>query len=297
MMVRAPNLGANQPVKRGFGRSRMTRLVIAGAMISGLALIACPAGYAKPSQRATHRAARPDPIKNAVLAIALNSADPQANLHQACGASDFKVLAWGLEGIRSRISLTKGEFETDAEFAERTGKIEGALNGQARIIVCQPLDDNEDAPFQYDPERQVFKGSFRSNQNVWRDVKRIGSYVSRTRMGVRAKVSASTELEYNVNMGDSLRPVGRTCGKDEFLSYSYEVPVPRSKAPAVKSNGYLVFIGRLVSPFIDSADTPGSPTLDDPHDVYERDLTVHFAPTEITLIGPSGSRLWECKLG
>ena len=87
--------------------------------------------------------------------------------------------------LRSRINSPKGEFETNAEYAERTGKIESALNPADPVIICQPLDDNEDAPFEYNANRQVFKGSFRPHQNVWRDVKRLKSYVSRTRMSLR----------------------------------------------------------------------------------------------------------------
>ncbi len=90
------------------------------------------------------------------------------------------------------IALKKGEYEIEAEieaeFATRRRKLEDVLNGETQLVVCQPLDDSEDAPFRYDPEREVFTGTFLSHRNVWRDVKRTGSYVSRTRMGVRATV-------------------------------------------------------------------------------------------------------------
>src|SRR4051812_16826388 len=75
-----------------------------------------------------HRAPRNDPIANAVAAVTLNSAEPTGNLHQACVRSDFKFLAIGLDGIRSRISQTKSEFETAAEFEARTHKMEEILN-------------------------------------------------------------------------------------------------------------------------------------------------------------------------
>jgi hypothetical protein len=251
---------------------------------------------AKTPRNTAHRQSRADPLANAAAAIFLNSASREGNLQRACSRSDFKLLALGLEGIHSRINHTKGEFETEAEFADRTHKIENILNGANPIIICQSLDDNSDAPFEYDADHELFKGSFATHQNVWRDVKRLGSYVSHTKMGVRAKVTSSLEMEYNVDMGDSLRAVGRTCGKSDYLGYAYEVPVPRTAAPLLKARGYLVFLGRLVSPFVETGDTPGSPTLDDPEDIYERDYTVHFAASEVAIVGLDGARIWDCRL-
>ena len=269
-----------------------------GASLAGLAfalgLALGSSVQGKRAPRPSRGATKPSPIDIAAAAIFKNSADPSVNLHAACARSDFKFLALGLQGIGSGITPEKSEYETAAEYAERVRKLEALLNPANPIIVCQPLDDNEDAPFEYDAERQVFKGSFRSHENVWRDVKRLGSYVSKTRMGVSARVSASAEMDYDVEMGGALAAFSPACGKYEYGGYSYEVPVLRGEAPLVKARGYLVFIGRLVSPFIDSDDTPGSPTLDDPHDVYERDLTVYFKPTEAAVVSSSGELLWQC---
>jgi hypothetical protein len=55
-------------------------------------------------------------------------------------------------------------------------------------------------------------------------------------------------------------------------------------------------VGRLVSPFVETSYTPGSPTLDDPTDVYERSMTVRFEPSEIAVVGPVGPPLWSCGL-
>lgn len=238
---------------------------------------------------------KPDPAQTLVGAISLNTLAPGESVYAACAHSSFKTLAWGLAGVDGKISLEKSEFETDAEFAGRRGKLEDALNGIGLIVVCQPLEDNEDAPFRYDAEREMFVGSFSGHQNVWRDVRKTGSYVSRTRMGVRATVTSSVDIEYDIDMGSALRDRERKCLKSDYISYSYEVPAPRSGAPALKANGYLAFVGRIVSPFVDVSDSPGSPTLDDPHDVYERTITVYFAPNLVTVVGPV-VQPWECKL-
>ena len=160
--------------------------------------------------------------------------------------------------------------------------------------MCQPLDDNEDAPFAYDADRQVFSGSFLAQQNVWRDVRKVGSYVSRTRMGVRATVSSSVNIEYDVDFGKTLREALPACLQGTY-SYEYAVAVPRADAPGVKADGYLVFVGRLVAPFITSSDTPGSPTLDDPRDVYERSMTVSFAPRRAAIVAPAREPVWTCE--
>ncbi|MEI9852021.1 MAG: hypothetical protein WDN24_15570 [Sphingomonas sp.] len=221
---------------------------------------------------------KPDPIRMMLGAISMNSVRPDEDLHATCRRSDFKLLAWGLEGMKDRIQLEKGEYETAAEFGERRGKLEGLINQGSDVVVCQPIDDNEDAPFRYDPENEKFAGSFKSRQNVWRDVKRTGSYVSKTRMGVRATVTSSIEFDYDVDMSSVLGSRPPKCIKYSYVDYDYEVRSPRASAPLLKARGYLVFVGKLVSPFIDVSDTPGSPTLDDPHDLFQRTLTVSFAP-------------------
>lgn len=247
-----------------------------------------------PAPQTRRAAPKPDPVRLLVGAIAMNSIESGEDLQVACARSDFKTLAWALEGVRSRVAIAKGEYETQAEFDARKGKLEDTLNGQGDIVVCQPLDDNEDAPFTYDAEREVFAGSFDAHQNVWRDVKRTGSYVSRTRMGVRATVRSSVEIEYNVDLSSTLGARRPSCLNGSY-TFSYEAPVPRAEAPLLKERGYLVFTGRLVAPFIVSDDSPGEPTLDNPHDVFERDLTVHFSPRSAAIVGPGGLRPWTCE--
>lgn len=276
------------------------RIKLVIGSVATLATLLTAAAPAQTRKRATalqtrRTAPKPDPLRLLVGAIALNSVASGEDLQAACARSDFKTLAWALEGVRSRVAIAKGEYETQAEFDARRGKLEDTLNGQGNIVVCQPLDDNEDAPFTYDAEREVFAGSFDAHQNVWRDVKRTGSYVSRTRMGVRATVKSSVEIEYNVDLSSALGARQPACLKGNY-TFGYEAAVPRAEAPLLKARGYLVFTGRLVAPFIASDDSPGEPTLDNPHDVFERDLTVHFSPRSVAIVGPGGSRPWICEI-
>ncbi len=273
------------------------------AVTLGILVAAAAAAYGSADaqkRRATPRSAarptpKPDPVGNLVGAIALNQLREGETLFAACERSSFKTLAWALDGVRSRIALEKGEYETEAEFATRRRKLEDVLNGGAQLVVCQPLDDNEDAPFRYDPEREVFTGTFLTHQNVWRDVKRTGSYVSKTRMGVRATVRSSVQLEYDVDLGSTLRDRRPACLKGSY-QFEYTVAMPRADAPLLKARGYLVFTGRLLAPFIARDDTAGSPTLDDPTDVYERSLAVNFEPAQVAVVGPAGAPAWTCRI-
>lgn len=249
------------------------------------------AAAGKTQRHATNRSATADPVANLAAAVVVNRADMYPDLYHACRGSNFKALAWGLRGVEATLSRPKGEFETDAEFAERKLKLELLVNQKHQLVVCQPLDDNEDAPFEYDADNEKFEGSFRAHQNIWRDVKRTGKYVSHTRMGIRATVTSSIDVEYDLDMGDSLDHLASDCMRGSLSEAHYEVPVPRTDAPSLKSNGYLALVGHLVFPFIESGDSAGSPTLDDPEDVYERDITVHFVPEEIAIVAPDGVRL------
>lgn len=274
---------------------RVALAVVALPTLATLSAAAAQTHKRAPAPQARRAAPKPDPVRLLIGAIAMNSVGSGEDLQAACARSDFKTLAWALEGVRSKVAIAKGEYETQAEFDARRGKLEEALNGQGDIVVCQPLDNNEDAPFTYDPEREVFAGSFDAHQNVWRDVKRTGSYVSRTRMGVRATVKSSVEIEYNVDLSSTLGARTPACLKGNY-TFAYEVPVPRGEAPLLKARGYLVFRGRLVAPFIASDDSPGEPTLDNPHDVFERDLTVHFSARSAAIVGPGGFRPWTCEI-
>jgi len=115
-------------------------------------------------------------------------------------------------------------------------------------------------------------------------------------MGIRATVRSSVDLEYDVEMGQTLSRSKATCIKTTYTGATYSVPAPRTEAPAIKAIDYLVFVGRLVAPFVEISDSPGSPTLDDPHDVFERTITVSFAPSLVAVVGPSGARPWVCKV-
>jgi hypothetical protein len=271
--------------------------VLVAALAAAVLLLTFPAeaAFAKSPTRSSGAKANSDPVENLGAAIVLNRLDTYSDLYHACRGSNFKAMAWALKGVESRISPPKGEFEKDLEFSDRKRKLEDAINQGHPLVVCQPLDDNEDAPFEYDADNEQFKGSFKTHQNVWRDVRRTGKYVSRTRMGVRATVTSSIDVEYDVDMDNAFRHISNDCLKSDFLTLNYEVPISRADAPALKSTGYLAFVGHLAFPFIEWSDSPGSPTLDDPEDVYERDMTVHFAPDQVAIVGPAGVR-WSCPI-
>jgi TonB family protein len=231
-----------------------------------------------------------------ITAMEINSVRPGGDIYQVCRLDGFKALAWALRDNRNWLRLEKSEFETEAEFRQRTTKLENTINGLGEVVVCQPLDDNEDAPFTYKAEEQLFEGSFQSHQNVWLDTKRVGSYVSRTRMGARARVTSSIEIDYNLQLEGLPDRPRSACLGGNYGSFTYQAKVAREQAPLVKRTHFLAFAGKLVAPFVDTNDTSGSPTLDDPNDVYERDLTVHLQPTRVAVVGPQGAKPFECDL-
>jgi hypothetical protein len=250
----------------------------------------------------------------------LNRDDPNSALYSACARSNFAALASALYSARHHISREKSEYETDADFAAFRHKAEDALNGANLLVVCQPLDGNDDVPFTYDADTQTFQGEFIANQNVWREYKRTGSYVGQTAMGARAKVTTAVELEYNVNLkwddaaADNLcqqygrepgchitfentpDPRGSQCISNDMGTYRFKVPISRDQAPLLKSKGYLAFVGRLKYPFITDVGLDGDPTITDPRDIYKMMFVVDFEPEQVAVVGPSGMP-WTCSLG
>jgi hypothetical protein len=250
-------------------------------------------------------------------AIQRNSEGQYTSLYEACDRADFPALAAALYAARNNIAPDKNEYWTDAEFADLQRHAEDAVNTGGRLVVCQPLDDNKDAPFAYDANREAFDGEFIANQTVWRDYRRSGSYVGQTAMGARTRVHTGLEREYNLRLTweypiapeadcreHGLKPGCRIqrgelgeggCVRNRAGTYNYEVSVPRDKAEALKANGYLVFLGRLKYPFIVGLGLDGSPTITDPRDIDKMELVVDFTPEEIAIVGPAGKQ-WTCKI-
>jgi hypothetical protein len=201
-----------------------------------------------------------------------------------------------LDGFFHKRDFTKGEFETSAAYEARMAGMEGTLAGDRELIVCQYLDDNEDVRFTYDAEKQAFSTSFDQRLRAEIDWKKTGSYVSKTRMGARATVTSYFGIDYFIDMAASTISPSADCIKGGYSSVSFTVPVPLAEAPAVKADGYLVILGRLASPFYKRTQTTGSPTLDDPSDVTQVEMTATIRPRAFYIVMPGGKIIWQCEL-
>lgn len=282
-------------------------LRVAAACLLCAAIIAQPILAAPPKKRAPAKTVmRPAPRASAtdllVGAIALNTVKPSDNLLQACRKANFKMMAAAFGNVERQLTIEKSEFETAQEFAARKDKLENAISSLGDVIVCQPLLDNEDAPFIYDAESEHFVGTFHMNQNVWRDVKQLGTYVSRTAMGARATVKSSLEMNYNLDLDENPALARSGCFGEERYQKKFTVHVRREDAPSLKAGGYLVIVGSLTSPFVKVEDTPGEPTLTDPYDVYVHDITLSMIPKKVAVVGPpiiapTGAPLFQCDIG
>lgn len=120
-------------------------------------------------------------------------------------------------------------------------------------------------------------------------------------MGAKATVQSFLDIEYIVDMASALGDAHFACANDATIKNSsyevrYTLPVPRATAPATKRLAYLAFVGRLVHPLFDESRSSGDPTLDDPRDVTEFDLTAYFAPERIVVVVQGGSELFSCQL-
>ena len=261
-----------------------------------VAQIAVGAPVKKPvAKRVAVPVKKADPIEVLATHLSLNSLRSGENIAEACRMADFKLLATALSLNGDLLHQAKGEYETTEQYIKRVDKLSNALNG-GDVLFCQPLNGNEDLPFVYDADRQRFEGTFGLNQNVWRDVKQLGTYRSKTSMGAAATVKASVEFEYNASLA---MPNGDDeCGARSYSStYQFHVPVVVSDAPALKAQGTLAFIGKLVPPYIREDERAGSPTLDNPYDRHENDLIVSIKPARIVLVDGSGKEIWSCTPG
>lgn len=222
----------------------------------------------------------------------INSYEPGENLVTACRQSSFKNLAVALNMNFKLLTREKSEYETTEDYRSRVMKLTEAMNARDTLI-CQPLDDNEDLQFTYNADSETFEGSFSLNQNVWRDVKQLGSYRSKTAMGAAATVKSSLEIEYDLSLDEP--SALKRCLAGGYSTYRFRVHSPRSTAPRLKASGYLVYLGSLAPPFIGASEQTGSPTLDSPYDVYTSSLTVHLRPKKLVVVDGAGVQAWVCS--
>lgn len=269
-------------------------LVAAGIIIAG-PVEAAGGRAAKRGARPSTTAAKPVSSSQVLIGhLFLNRYQAGENLAAACRRANFKNLAIALKMNSRVISTPKQEFETSEQYAERAGKIAAIVSDEA-IIICEPLDDNPDVPFTYQADLQRFEGSFAKSHNVWRDVKQLGTYRSRTRMGIPMTIRASVEMEFNIalNLASGLKG----CLAGDYSSFNFRVPSPLSSAPALKAGGRIVFLAKLEAPYVSKSEDPGRPALDNPYDIYTHTLTVSAKPEKLVVIDAAGKEVWSCVVG
>ena len=248
------------------------------------------------AKRAVAPIKKPSPAQVLATHLVLNSLAPGANIAEACRRADFKSLATALSMNADLLHQEKGEYETSDQFAVRVSRLASAVGGN-ETIFCQPLNDNEDLPFVYNADTEKFEASFDKSQNVWRDVKQLGSYRTTTRMGVPLTVKASVEFEYNASL--TIPKPDESCGASASYPFDYRFTVPTSlsEAPILKARGYVAFVGKLVPPYVTEEQNSGSPSLDDPNDIQTVIRTVSLKTNRIILVNGAGKELWSCNPG
>lgn len=117
----------------------------------------------------------------------MNCYQPGVNLAAACRRANFKNLAYALNLNSQVLATPKLEFETSEQYAERAGKIASVVAAEQIVIASRSMTIRR--VLHLHGRSTAFRGSFSKCHNVWRDVKRLGPYRSRTRMGISATVS------------------------------------------------------------------------------------------------------------
>jgi hypothetical protein len=283
-----------------------------GYAITSLLTLASPA-LAAPARHTQSSAT--DPMGRLKLAINKSDLRRYSDLNQACENADFRALAVGLNGAWKALARSKTEYESDAEYRAFVTKIENSVNGEAQIIVCQPLTQERYSSFKYDAERERFIGRFSPSVTIHFDRKAAGRYLGTTALGMQASISKFRHVDYRLSMTYDKSPIPESeciklgkkpgcyvrysdipdptnCFRQPLAYCNFEVPALRSEASTLKSTGYLVYTGTLRHPFMIDVDIPGSPTLTDRVDVNEIILSVEFSPKTISVVG-NGKTYWS----
>lgn len=172
-------------------------------------------------------------------------------------------------------AMSKGEYETHAEFAlRRRVALERALKGVVPVgkpfAVIHPLNAfplRELAPVQveYSAETEVLALRFNTTIDCMMlasSTRPTGSYVGTSIQGIKAGVATVERHETCVGVGEDSKVL-------KGLSSSLEFPIPRSQAKSAKAELAIAFIGVITDPFVRTEKFHRRPTLRSPLDMVE----------------------------
>lgn len=255
-------------------------------------------GIAAPTNKVTSKSAagmtvthKPSSTDILIGQLFLNKYGASENLSSICKRADFKYLAIALGMNIDLLTHEKGEFETSEQYKQRSDKLAEILSSDP-IALCVSPDII--TSFSYHADEKIFEGSLGDTLNVLRDVKQLRSYRSKTRMGASATVKSALVMEYNAALSFPSYPYG--CLSGEY-NHTFHVPYGRDDAPTLKSIGRIVLLAKLEPPYVGKEDTRGSPTLDNPYDIYTREITVHLKLEKLIVADYRGNEIWSCRVG
>ena len=125
-----------------------------------------------------------------------------------CTPKRFSYLAAALNMNRELLNSAQGEFESSEDYTKRRAEL-ATVMGAESMVICEPLDDNSDVNFKYNPDRQTFDGSLSLDHNIYNNGKDLGSYRAKTAMGVTFTVSASVDINYDLSLKILGKPLNR----------------------------------------------------------------------------------------
>jgi hypothetical protein len=227
------------------------------------------------------------PIQLLAKQLTANSVLGEETPLQACGHSNFKGLLWALEGADDELNQDKDEFESTVDFEERQRRLSSAINTESGLIVCAL--PNEDLKFVYNADQELFELSFSSDLIIDSDVKRTGSYASSTRLGVKMIVTSYLSIQYRLDLRTAIGKKSPACmAASLYGPNKVYFSVPISTARQIKNSALIAFTGTAEPPFFQKNESTGSPTIDDPRDVYSIDMRLNFSPKSIVIYDTAG---------
>jgi hypothetical protein len=192
---------------------------------------------------------------------------------------------------------TKGEFETTDEFSDRRDKwlarpVLGTLTPTSLIaLTFRPGDlPFRQASFEYNADTSIMTLAVQPSTcgdpetlAVRSQSRDVGSYVGQNAFGVRKLIKKTGVTEFCIG------------GVSQF---QYAFPVPRDRAPTEKRVAKFVLIGKLKSPYANTAEEHTAPKIDSPYDIRWVEHILTFDVKDVWIIsGATGEILYRSAGG
>lgn len=285
----------------------MSFKVLISFSFAPLLLSICPQDAKCSQVKRSVKIAHPAPKKmtdgeEIARAISVNMYPSMQSAAHICDGLQFRALSTTLNSFREVLSREKGEFETSAEYEQRSNNLNHALNDGGPLFACFNLNDDRNLEFHYNADKREFSLSLRLLATVDYVEKELGVQKGQSNSGVKF----SWDLIYSLSSKLDISLPENSDGAECILPKNYEqgyisklggvFPYNQDSAKNLKSYGKLIVEYTLTKPYVDFNSSRHVASLTERYQSKDDTITVYGQLVGAVAVDRTGAVAWKCGI-